>query len=329
MKWGLYATGAIAEAFATDIRKLNGEVIIAAYARNEQKGRLFCEKHNIERFYHDEATFFSDPDIEAVYVSTPHTLHAEVSIKALRAGKHVLCEKPFAMNAKEAKRVIAVALEQKRFVMEALWTLFLPSIQKVFEWIEADRIGAVKVIQANFGFSGNQDPQGRLLNPDLGGGALLDVGIYPVLIANFLAKSTPESISAEVNLTNTGVDGSTFISARYPNGILALLGASIEVNLINNLVIYGEKGRIVVPSFWMANEATCYYDNDVESFVCDEQQRNGYHYETQEVSNAINDGLLQHDLVSHQFTIELMETLDRIRAEIGLVYKQDLNNGFL
>lgn len=141
------------------------------------------------------------------------------------------------MNANETKRVIAVALEQKRFVMEALWTLFLPSIQKVIEWIQEDRIGEVKVIQANFGYSGNNDPQGRLLNPDLGGGALLDVGIYPVLMANFIAKSTPESLGAQANFTNTGVDGSTLINFKYSNGMLALLGASIEVNLINDLVI--------------------------------------------------------------------------------------------
>ncbi|MBS3990616.1 MAG: Gfo/Idh/MocA family oxidoreductase [Erysipelothrix sp.] len=324
MKWGVYATGAIAQGFANDLKKVNGAVIVAAYARNEQKGRTFCEKYNIERYYNDEDAFFNDPEIEAVYVSTPHTLHAEVSIKALIAGKHVLCEKPFAMNANEAKRVIAVALEQKRFVMEALWTLFLPSIQKVFEWIQEDRIGEVKVIQANFGFSGNNDPQGRLLNPDLGGGALLDVGIYPVLMANVLAKSTPEYISAQASFTDTGVDGSTFIHFKYPNGIFALLAASIEVNLINDLVIYGEKGKIVVPLFWMADEATCYFEDKVEKFISDESSKSGYNYEAQALAVAVNAGLLQHDLVSHQFTIELMETLDRIRTEIGLVYKQDL-----
>lgn len=326
MKWGLYATGGIAEAFASDIRKLKDEKIVAAYARNEKKGRSFCEKHHIERFYNDENAFFSDSEIEVVYISTPHTLHAEGSIKALQAGKHVLCEKPFAMNANEAKRVIGIASEQKRFIMEALWTLFLPTINKVFEWIAADRIGEVQVIHANFGFDGSKDPLGRLLNPDLGGGALLDVGIYPVLMANFIAKSTPESISAQVKFTETGVDGSTFVCARYPNGMLALLGASIEVNLINDLIIYGEKGRIVVPFFWMADEATCYYEDKVETFKSDESSRRGYHYETQAVSEAIHNGQLQHDVVSHQFTLDLMETLDRIRTEIGLVYKQDFES---
>lgn len=323
MKWGLYATGGIAEAFASDFKKITGSEIVAVYARNKDKGISFCERHQIERCYDNETAFFNDSDIEAVYVSTPHTLHAEVSIKALRAGKHVLCEKPFAMNANEAKRVINIAKEQKRFVMEALWTLFLPTVQKVFEWIQADRIGEIKVIQANFGFSGSKDPLGRHLNPDLGGGALLDVGIYPVLMANVLAKSTPELISAQAKFTETGVDGTTFINAKYPNGILALLGASIEVNLINDLVIYGEKGKIVVPLFWMANEATCMSDEGCETFISDEHQKRGYHYETQAMIDAINKGLLSHEFVSHQFTIKLMETLDRVRNEIGLVYKQD------
>lgn len=323
MKWGIYGAGVIAEAFASDFKKVNGAEIIAAYARKAEKSHLFCEKLKIERSYHDEEAFFADSDIEVVYISTPHALHAEVAIKALKAGKHVLCEKPFAMNADEAKRVMAFAIEEKRFVMEALWTLFLPTLQKVFEWVKADRIGTVKAVHANFGFTGNKDPLGRLLNPDLGGGALLDVGIYPVLIANYLAKGTPVSLKAQVNLTDTGVDGSTFVTAKYANGMLALLGASIEVNLINHLVVYGEKGRIEVPLFWMADEATCFTENDIETFIGDDTEKHGYHHEAQAVTHAIGSGLLENEIVTRQFTLELMETLDRIRSEIGLQYKQD------
>ena len=323
MKWGIYGAGGIAETFASDFKKVNGAEIIAAYARKAEKSRLFCEKFKIERPYHDEEAFFADSEIDVVYISTPHALHAEVAIKALKAGKHVLCEKPFAMNANEAKSVMAVAKEENRFVMEALWTLFLPTIKKVFEWVEMDKIGAVKAVHANFGFIGNKDPLGRLLNPDLGGGALLDVGIYPVLIANYLAKSTPVSLNAQVNLTDTGVDGSTMVTAKYANGMLALLGASIEINLINHLVVYGEKGRIEVPLFWMADEATCFTQDAVERFIGDASQKHGYQYEAQAVNHAIRDGLIENETVTHQFTIDLMETLDRIRTEIGLRYKQD------
>lgn len=323
MKWGIYGAGGIAEAFANDFKKVAGSEIIAAYARKPERSKLFCEKNGIERFYFDEDAFFSDKDIEVVYISTPHALHAEVAIKALKSGKHILCEKPFAMNADEAKRVMAVAREEKRFVMEALWTLFLPAINKVMEWVKADRIGTVKAVQANFGFIGNNDPLGRLFNPDLGGGALLDVGIYPVLIANHIAQGTPISINAQAQFTETGVDASTFITAKYANGMLALFGASIETNLINHLVVYGEKGRIEVPLFWMADEATCYSQDDVEVFKCEESQKHGYHYEADAVCRAIGDGRMENETVSHRFTLELMETLDRIRAEVGLKYKQD------
>jgi predicted dehydrogenase len=192
------------------------------------------------------------------------------------------------------------------------------------EWVKADRIGTVKAVQANFGFIGNNDPQGRLFNPDLGGGALLDVGIYPVLIANHIAQGAPISISAQAQFTETGVDASTFITAKYENGMLALLGASIEMNLINHLVIYGENGRIEVPLFWMADEATCFSQNEVEVFRSDDTQKQGYQYEAQAVCRAIADGRIENETVSHGFTLELMETLDRIRAEVGLKYKQDL-----
>ena len=323
MNWGIYASGAIAKAFAHDMQKLNSEKIIAVYARDEDKGRRLCQTFKIERYYNDEREFFLDNDIDVVYIATPHSLHADVTIKSLKAGKHVLCEKPFAINAHEARRVFSVAKEEHRFVMDALWTLFLPVIHKVFEWIENDKIGAIKVIQANFGFKGNNDPQGRLHNLKLGGGALLDVGVYPVLMANRLAQSAPKTIHAYANFTSTGVDGSTFMSLVYPNKIQAVLKASIETQLINDLVIYGSKGKIVVPLFWMANEAICFCESEILTFVSDESQKSGHHYEAMAVATAISEGRLEHESVSHQFTLELMETLDRIRAKIGLVYPQD------
>lgn len=324
MKWGIYGAGAIAEAFANDFKKVEGSEIIAAYARKAEKSKRFCDNLEIARSYHDEEAFFSDQDIEVVYISTPHSLHAEVAIKALKAGKHVLCEKPFSMNAHEAERVMAVAKQENKFVMEALWTLFLPTTKTVLDWIGTGRIGEVKAVHANFGFIGNKDPLGRLLNPELGGGALLDVGIYPVLMANYIAKGKPVALNAQANLTDTGVDGSTFITARYENGMLALLGASIEIELINHLVIYGEKGRIEVPLFWMADEATCFVGEDIETYKSNEHERHGYHYEAIAVCSDISKGHLENDIVTHQFTIELMETLDRIRMEVGVNYKQDL-----
>ncbi len=323
LNWGIYGAGIIAGKFATDFTKVKGAKIMAAYARNEAKAKLFCETHVIERAYHLEEDFFGDPDIDVVYVSTPHALHAEVVKKALKAGKHVLCEKPFALNQKQAIEVFKLAEEKQLFVMEALWTLFLPTILNVFSWVDEGRKGEIKAIEANFGFVGNSDPEWRLMNPKLGGGALLDVGIYPVLMANALNRSVPESIKAHGHFTQTGVDATTFISCQYPNGTMASLNASIEVDLVNTLIIYGTEGRIEVPLFWMADCATLIIGETVERFEANIFEKQGYQYEAQAVCEAIENGTTAHQLVSHEFTMELLETLDRIRREIGLVYDVD------
>lgn len=323
LNWGIYGAGVIAGKFASDFKKVEGAKIVAAFARKETRASEFCELHGIEKPYFDENAFFDDPDIDIVYVSVPHALHAEVSIKALKAGKHVLCEKPFTLNAKQSKEVFNVAKAENRFVMEALWTLFLPTIQKAIAWVEEGKIGQMKAIEANFGFSGDHNPSGRLLDPKLGGGALLDVGIYPVLMANHLTHAIPDAVKAIGYKTATGVDGTVFVSCMYPNGVMASLNASIEVELINTLFIYGDKGRIEIPSFWMADEAICTYENVTEVFKASESETQGYHFEAQAVCDAINSGALTHPVVSPTFTISLMATLDRIRKEIGLVYEAD------
>lgn len=325
LNWGIYGAGVIAGKFASDFKKVEGAKIVAAYARNESKVKAFCDDHGIgiEKAYSDENAFFDDPDIDVVYVSTPHALHAEVAIKALKAGKHVLCEKPFTLNAKQSQGVFDVAKAENRFVMEALWTLFLPTILKAISWVEAGKIGTIKAIEANFGFSGEHAAEGRLLNPKLGGGALLDVGIYPVLIANHLTHSVPAEIKAVAHMTDTGVDGSVFVTCTYPKGVLASLNASIEVDMVNTLVIYGDKGRIEVPSFWMADEAICIGESGTEIFKASNNEMQGYQYEAKAVCDAINRGEITHPVVSPSFTVSLMTTLDLIRKEIGLVYEAD------
>lgn len=325
LNWGIYGAGVIAGKFASDFKKVEGAKIVAAYARNESKVKAFCDDHGIgiEKAYSDENAFFDDPDIDVVYVSTPHALHAEVAIKALKAGKHVLCEKPFTLNAKQSQGVFDVAKAENRFVMEALWTLFLPTILKAISWVEAGKIGTIKAIEANFGFSGEHAAEGRLLNPKLGGGALLDVGIYPVLIANHLTHSVPAEIKAVAHMTDTGVDGSVFVTCTYLEGVLASLNASIEVDMVNTLVIYGDKGRIEVPSFWMADEAICIGESGTEIFKASNNEMQGYQYEAKAVCDAINRGEITHPVVSPSFTVSLMTTLDLIRKEIGLVYEAD------
>ncbi len=323
LNWGIYGAGVIAGKFATDFKKVEGAKIVAAYARKESSVIEFCERHGIDKAYFDNNAFFDDPNIDVVYVATPHALHAEVAIRALKAGKHVLCEKPFTLNAKQSEEVFKVAKAENRFVMEALWTLFLPTIHKAISWVETGKIGKLKAVEANFGFAGEHAPEGRLLNPKLGGGALLDVGIYPVLMANHLTHAVPTEIKAMAHKTDTGVDGSVFVTCMYPDDVLASLNASIELDMVNTLVIYGDKGRIEVPSFWMADEAICIGESGTEIFKASKNETQGYHHEAQAVCDAINRGALTHPVVSPSFTLSLMNTLDRIRKEIGLVYEAD------
>lgn len=321
--WGIYGAGKIADKFASDFSKVEQGKLVAAYARNSEKLKKFCDKHKIECAYDDEAAFLEDERIDVVYIGTPHSLHAEAALKAIKAGKHVLCEKPFALNAKQAIEVMEAAEEKNVFIMEAIWTLFLPTIKKVFSWVESGKIGQIMHIQANFGFKGNLDPEWRLMNPKLGGGALLDVGIYPVMIANALMKGKPITIKATAKLTETGVDATTAILLEYPDQIMASLNASIETQMLNTLIIYGELGRIEVPSFWMSDKAYLIIEDDIEIFNADDDEKNGYHHETRAVCDAIEKGKTEHKTISHAFTISLMETLDQIRKEIGVVYDED------
>lgn len=323
LNWGIFGAGLIAEKFATDFSKVEGARIIAAYARKEEKAISFCERHKIERAYSDEDDFWNDEDIDVVYISTPHSMHADGAIKAIRSGKHVLCEKPFTLNAKQAKEVMELAADSQKFLMEAIWSLFLPTVRKVLSWVDSGQIGQIKFIEANLGFVGNQDPEWRLMNPLLGGGALLDVGLYPIMITNLLNKGKPIAIKAIAKKTSTGVDGTTAMVLEYENGVIASLNASFVTQMLNTLNIYGELGRIEVPLFWKSEKAYLIINDDIEIFNAAEDEKKGYHYEAIAVCESIENGKLQHPYVSHDFTLAIMETLDAIREEIDLIYHVD------
>jgi len=326
INFGVLGAGAIAEKFVSDLKMVPQAKCVAAYGRNLMRVTDFCTRHQVDMIYDDLDAFLNDPGIDVVYVATPHSLHAEGAVLALQAGKHVICEKPFSMNKAEAEAVFRLAQSKGLFIMEALWTLFLPSINRALKWIEAGEIGEIKAIEANFGFVGNNDPNGRLLNPALGGGALLDVGIYPVLISNRLMNGVPKQIRACAKMTDTHVDGTTSMILTYENGVMATLNASIETQMVNSLRVYGERGYVELPSFWMADEAYCHLDSKTLSFKADptENQQQGYHHEASALCEDLISKKTQNDKVPHQFTLNLMETLDRIRKEIGLVYQMDM-----
>lgn len=319
VKWGIIGPGAIANAFAKEVKNSQGGKVIAVFGRNEERAKNFSEKYNIEKYYSDINKFLSDDNIDAVYIATPHNYHMEYVIKCIKAKKHILCEKPFSYNYKTSKEVLDLAKENNVFIMEALWTLFLPAINKAKTWIKENKIGKVKLITANFGFKSEEDVNSRLYNADLAGGALLDVGIYPILFSNFIMNDIPKEIKATAVMTRTGVDETDVINLKYKDGALASLTCSIAAETDNTAVIYGEKGKIVIPTFWMAKEAYLYSYESEEKFE-DKYNEAGYKYEIIEANKCMVNNSLESDIVSHDVTLGLAKIMDEIREQIGLVY---------
>lgn len=319
IKWGIIAPGGIANAFAKEVIKTKDGILSAVYGRNEDKTKEFAKMHKIDKYYSDIDEFLKDKDIDAVYIATPHNYHMEYAKKCVKAKKHILCEKPFSYNQKTGKEVIDLAKENNVFIMEALWTLFLPAVNKAKEWIEEGKIGKIKLITANFGIKSEFNAKHRLYNPDLAGGALLDLGIYPILFSNYISDSYPIEIKSNAEFTKTNVDESDIINLKYKDGILSSLNCSLTAKLNNEAVIYGENGKIVIPRFWSSKEAYLYTEENTEKYK-DEYEEAGYKYEIEEVNNCIKNNILESNVASHNNTLELAKIMDEIRKQIGLVY---------
>lgn len=319
IRWGIIGSGAIAEEFAKAFNFVNNGEIVAIYGRNSETSKTLSEQYNIPYIFEtlDEMLAFEDLDI--LYIATPHQSHKDFAIKGMKAGFHILCEKPMAINVKEVEEMIAVAKETDRFLMEGLWTLYLPIIQHVKQWVDMDMIGDITGIQADFSFKAPFDPQNRLYNPDLAGGSLLDIGIYPLAFANYITHSIPEEIKAVATKTETGVDGTTSMILKYPKGITATLSSSIEFESESRAIIYGTLGRIEIPKFWMAKNTQRYTDTSIHREFVNEEGI-GYHYEIEAVNNYILNGFKESSLAPLQFSLNLVRLMDEIREQINLKY---------
>lgn len=320
IKWGIIGYGNIAAAFAEEIGETENGELIAVYGRNKERLAKFSEKFEIDNIYDNIKKFLNNEEIDAVYIATPHSTHMEYAELCIKNKKHVLCEKPFSYNRESGQRILELAKENNVFIMEALWTLFLPAIKKAKEWVLDGKIGKVNLITANFGFKNEcKNLSSRLYNPDLAGGALLDVGIYDILIANFIMGKRPESISAKAVMTETKVDETCVMNFKYEEGTLASLTCSISSATDNTAVIYGEKGKITIPYFWSAKEAFLESESGNESFK-DDYKKAGYKYEIIEAGECIKNKMLTSREASHELTLELSEIMDEIREQIGLKY---------
>ena len=318
--WGILGTGYIAQKMAEAISFVPGSELYAIASRNISTANTFASRYNVEKSYGSYDELVNDPAVDIVYVATPHNLHYENTIMALEHGKHVLCEKPFAVNGKEVRGMIAKAKEKNLFLMEALWSRFLPNIIKAREIIESGQIGKVKLLKADFGLNRPFDPDNRLFNKQLIGGSLLDLGIYPLFLS-LLILGKPDRIKAMAGMGATDVDYNCSFTLGYKDDTLAVLHSSLVAQTEIAAAVYGEKGTIVFDNWWFTPVPICIKSPEGEKIKIDLAfEGNGYNYEATEVVECLRKGKTQSDIMSWKDSLLLIDTLDEIRKEIGLVY---------
>jgi len=325
IRWGILGAGSIARKFAAGLKVVAGSELLAVGSRSIDKARDFAVEFNIPKAYGSYEEMVKDPEIDVVYVATPHTFHKTHTILCLNNGKAVLCEKPFGVNAKEVEEMVDAARKNNLFLMEAMWTRFLPVMYKVRDWIADGAIGEVRMVTADFGFRANLNPQGRLFNLELGGGALLDVGVYTVSFAYMIFGGAPERITGMAHIGETGVDEQAAMILGYKNGELAILHTAIRTSTFQEARIIGTNGSIIIPDFWRATSATLKVDGRDEENVEIPFDANGYCYEAREVERCLREGKLQSELMTWDESISILRTMDELRRQWGLKYPSENN----
>ena len=341
LNWGILGCGAIAHKFALGLESVPDAHLLAVAARELPRAQVFAERWHAPRAYGSYDALLADPDIDLVYVAVIHPEHHRVARLALEAGKHVLLEKPFTINAEQAADLIALANDKQRFLMEAMWTRFNPISQQVARWVAEGRIGRPLRVRASFGYDvGTSDEarEGRALKRELGGGALLDVGIYTLAFAGLVLGYEPTAVHGVAELDEvTGADRVASVQLQYASGAVAELTSAVGLKLIHEGEITGTVGRIVVPRFWDPREALLCKTHEVaddsdyetlygipESAIIERHRPeiagNAYGYEAAEAMRCVRAGLLESPEMSHAETLAWMRVMDGLRDDWGLDY---------
>lgn len=318
--WGIIGPGKIAHKFAEDLRVVPNARLFAVASRSAERGIEFANKYNATHAFGSYKELMSLSELDAVYVATPHPYHCENTLMCLEHKIPVLCEKPMGMNSKEVRQMVGLAKFQNTFLMEGLWTRFLPTIIKVLDLIKTGAIGEVNTLKADFGFKAPFDVKKRIFNQGLGGGSLLDIGIYPVFLARLLFGN-PTSISAEASIGPTNIDENCGMILKFPNQKLAILHSSIISTTKTEALIYGEKGIIQINGRWHEpSSVTLYPENGEPKDFFFDFDSHGYKYEILEVQRCLEKGWIESPFLNFDFSIDMMEILDDIRMAAGIYY---------
>ena len=326
IRWGILGAGRIARKFASDLQYVDNCELIAIGSRSAQAASAFNADFPV-KFQHDSyETLAANPEVDVIYIATPHPQHYENTLLCLNNNKAVLCEKPFAMNAKQAAAMIALAKEKRLFLMEALWTKVQPHYIKLQEMIKAGLLGEVTGVLANFGFKPVEPIPKRLFDKELGAGTLLDIGIYNVFMAlSVLGK--PDDIQAIMTASDSGIDMQCAVTFKYNNGAIAQLFSTFLSNLPTEAEIFGTNGRIrLTTRFYEPSGRLEYYAGRVDSLEIipiNKEPGFGYQYEARHVNDCLRQGLTESPLLTFSDTLLLIETLDKIREIAGIHYNED------
>ncbi len=319
--WAVLGCGKIARKFSNDLKLLPNARLYAAASRDAERAGEFAKEFGFEKAYGSYEEMVQDTEVDAVYIATPHSFHREHTLLCLNHKKAVLCEKAFAINKREAEEMIACAKANNTFLMEAFWTMFQPSFRKALEIIQSGELGKLNMVRSDFAFNGPYDPQKRLYNIALGGGSLLDIGIYPVFAA-LTALGKPDTLKTMADFSASGVEESISMLFKYKGGEMASLASSFASHSPVQTEYWCESGYLVLNTRWHAPTSITINraGEKPEVFPSMHKEGAGYQYEAEHVMKCLDEGRIESDIMSWQVSLDMMETLDRIRQDAGIIF---------
>lgn len=322
IRWGILGPGGIAHKFAAGLKVIPDAEIVAVGSRDRQRADAFADTFNVLYRHDSYGELVNNPEVDVVYVATPHPFHKACAILCLEAGKAVLCEKPFTVDAEQAEALIACAREHKQFLMEAMWTRFIPVMVKVREWLADGVIGEPRMLTADFGNQVGltaENMKGRLFALELAGGAMLDIGVYTVSLAS-MVFGVPTKITSLAHIGETGVDEQAAVLLGYDAGQIASLSCAITTRTSQDARIFGTKGAIHIPNFSRATSATLEVLGEEPLQIEIPFTDNGFEYQVLEVMNCLRAGKLESDVMPLDESLSIVKTMDTVREQWGLKY---------
>ena len=318
IQWGIIGLGSIANKFATDLASVEDSQLVAVASRSQQKADKFAFKYNSKKAYDSYEKLVKDSQVDAVYIATPHRFHKEHTLLCLRHKKAVLCEKPFAMNLQDVTEMVEVAKEHNVLLMEALWTFFLPHFNYVIDVVKSEKFGKLKSLEADFGFFHPYDIEHRLFNKQLGGGSLLDIGIYPIFVA-LSSLGKPKSIAAAATFFDNGADSSCSLIFDY--GITkAYLKSSLLEETPTEAIFTFEEAVVKLNTRFHESPIVTIYKDEKEEMLDFNYKTFGYSFETAHFSQLIREGKKESNIMTFEFSKKLISTMDEVREIISLEY---------